>query len=87
MASRNERRKRAKRANVERSERIANAAKAYERDLIVKRNLSNPPERSYYPTVSCIGNMAGQSHRAYICRAGGAMERRRALALKLQGKW
>jgi hypothetical protein len=87
MASRNERRKRAKAANAERSERIANAAKAYERALIVKRNLSNPPERNFYPPVSCIGNMKAQSHRAYICRAGGGMERKRALALKAQGKW
>ena len=87
MTTRNERRKRAKAANAARTERIAKAALAYERDLIVKRNLANPPERSYYPKVSCIGNMEGQSHRVYLCRAGGAMERRRALALKLQGKW
>lgn len=36
---------------------------------------------------SCLANAASQSHRGYVCRAGGSMERRRALALKLQGKY
>lgn len=87
MSTRNERRKRAKARNLERSERIAKAARAYEVAKIVRDNLSRPVERSYYPTVSCIGNMEGQSHRAYVCKAGGGMDRRRALALKAQGKW
>lgn len=88
MASRNERRKRSKAANLERTVRIAQAALAYDRALIVKRNLSQPTERSYYPTVSCChpDAMKSQSHRAYICKAGGGMERRRVLALKSQGK-
>ncbi len=87
MATRNERRKRAKRANAERTERILAANAAYERALVVKRNLANPPERSYYPTKSCIADMGSQSHRVYICRASGAMPSQRANALKAQGKW
>lgn len=87
MASRHARRKAAKAANRERTERIAKAARSHQIAAIVKANLSAPIERNFYPTVSCIGNMAGQSHRAYVCRAGGGMERRRALALKAQGKW
>lgn len=87
MATRNQRRKAAKARNLERTEAIVAANAAYERALIVKRNLANPPERNYYPTVSCIGDMKAQSHRAYVCRAGGGMDRRRALALKAQGKW
>ncbi len=66
--TRNQRRKAAKAANAERSQRIAEASKAYERALIVKRNLAQPVERNYYPQ-SCLAGMEGQSHRAYICRA------------------
>ncbi len=87
MASRNERRKRSKAANAERTANIVAANAAYERALIVKRNLSSPIERNYYPPKSCLADMASQSHRGYVCRAGGAMDRRRALALKAQGKW
>lgn len=87
MSNRHSRRKAAKAANVERTEQIIAANAAYERALIVKRNLSTQPERNFYPAVSCIGNMAGQSHRAYICRASGGMGRQRAMALKAQGKW
>lgn len=87
MATRNQRRKAAKAKNLARTEAIIAANAAYERALIVKRNLANPPERNYYPAVSCIGDMKAQSHRAYVCRAGGGMDRRRALALKAQGKW
>lgn len=38
---------------------------------IVRRNMSRPPERNFYPP-SCLNNLAGQSHRVYICRASGS---------------
>ena len=66
--TRHQRRKLAKQANVERSQAIALAAIAYNRALIVKRNMERRPERNYYP-ASCLANMEAQSHRAYICRA------------------
>ncbi len=66
--TRNQRRKAAKAANAQRSVNIAEAAKAYERALIVKRNMAAKPERNYYPQ-SCLAGMESQSHRAYICRA------------------
>lgn len=40
-------------------------------DNIRKNNLSNPHnrERNYYaPIQDSVGSMAGQSHRAYICK-------------------
>lgn len=85
--TRNERRKKAKAANLERSIRIATAAKAYEVSKIVKENLSKPIERNYYPTISCVGELKAKSHAIYVCRASGGMNRSRAMALKAQGKW
>lgn len=87
MATRNERRARAKAANAARSERIANAARAYDIALKVKANLSAPKERNYYPNSSCVADLKAKSHRVYVCRASGGMERGRAMALKAQGKY
>lgn len=33
---------------------------------------------------SCLAGMSGQSHRGYICRAGGQMNRGRAMALAVK---
>lgn len=88
--TRNERRKAAKARLNAKLERIAKAElgrQADERRAIVKRNLASPIERNYYPARSCIAEMQGASHRAYICRASGGMPRQRALALKAKGSW
>jgi hypothetical protein len=60
--------------------------------LRLKRDGSIEPIRERRKVVSvsipsCLANAASQSHRGYVCRAGGSMERKRALALKLQGKY
>lgn len=83
MASRNERRKRAKANNAARTERIANAAKAYERALIIKRNLGSPIERTYdYGTSSfeLVRRNAGPSYSAK--REDDAMLRGKAYTAK-----
>jgi hypothetical protein len=67
--TRNQRRRAAMKANTARTARIAQASRANDIALIVKRNLSNPIERNYFSPVSCIGQMESQSHRAYVCRA------------------
>lgn len=65
---------------------------------IVKSNLNSPIERSGlsldktgalsggygYGLRSCLSGMKEQSHRPYICRAGGQMNRSRAMALALK---
>ncbi len=84
--SRHQRRKAAKERNTLKSEGIAKASLAYDKAEIVRRNMGSPMERNYYPQSS-MSDMAGQSHRGYICRASGGMGRQRALALKAQGKW
>ena len=85
--TRHQRRKAARQASLERSERIVLAHRAWERSETVKRNLSVAKERNYYPQ----SQMAGLSENAarFNCsgRGPGAMNRRRALALKAQGKW
>ena len=83
MASRNQRRKRAKAANSARTERIANAAKAYERALIIKRNLASPPERTYdygLTSIELVRRNAGPSYSA--TREDAAMLRGRPLTAK-----
>ncbi len=84
--TRHQRRKAAKIASLDKSERIAIASKAYDKANLVNNNLSSPIERNYYPQSSMAGMME-QSHRGYICRASGGMGRGRAMALKAQGKW
>lgn len=88
--TRNQRRKVARERLLAKSERIAKAElarQADERRALVQANKMAPkPERNAYP-ASCLANMQGSSHRAYICRAGGQMPHGRALALKAQGKW
>ena len=83
MATRNERRKRAKAANSARTERIANAAKAYERALIIKRNLASPPERVYdygLSSFELVRRNAGPSYSAK--REDAAMLRGKAYSAK-----
>lgn len=88
--TRNERRKAAKarlKAKQERFEARIEAQRLENVRTIVQRNLRSPIERNFYPKTSCIADMAGNSHRAYICRASGGMPRQRALALKAKGSW
>lgn len=84
--TRHQRRKLARKLASDHAERLAKANAAFERDLIVKRNLASKPERNYYPQSS-MADMAGMSHRGYVCRASGAMSKRSALALKMKGAW
>lgn len=88
MASRHSRRKKAAltKANAIIAEARAEHAKTVR--AIVKRNLASPIERNYYKgTTSTLSAMQSASHRGYVCRAGGSMERRRALSLKAKGGW
>lgn len=77
--TRHQRRKAAKAANVERTKEIAKASLAYDRALIVKRNLQRPVERNYFATIrSCLDGIEGASHRAYVCQnAKGSVDKRR----------
>lgn len=87
--TRHQRRKLAAVRSAEKTERLASAALAHRNAAIVSANMSNPvrPERS----AKGMGNRSvytgADSHRGYVCKAGGSMERRRAMALKSQGKW
>lgn len=67
MANRHQRRKAAERKLTEKMQRIRVANEAYEREKIVKANKRSPIERNYYPQ-SCMANLKGQSHRAYVGR-------------------
>lgn len=88
MANRHQRRKRALAKQAERTERLALAAIADRNAKIVRDNMSSPVRPSgsgkmgnrsvYQPSVS---------HHGHVCRAGGAMEARRALALKAKGNF
>jgi len=84
--TRNERRKAAKSRLAAKQERFLGRVEAQRLETnraIVKSNLNSPkPERS--TLHSCLSSMAEQSHRAYICRAGGQMVRSRAMALALK---
>jgi hypothetical protein len=85
--TRHQRRKAAKAASLAKSERIAVAAKAYDRAQTVKRNMGSPIERNYYPQsqLASFGDTAARFSSSG--RGPGSMNRRRALALKAQGKW
>lgn len=89
-ASRNERRKAAQARLLAKNERFlarVEACRVQTIKAVVRENMSNrKPERNYYPQ-SCLANMQGSSHRAYICRASGAMSKRSADALKAKGAW
>jgi rRNA-processing protein FCF1 len=68
MSSRHTRRKAAK-AKAE--AKTLELAKAYRSHLVqetVARNMSQKPERNYYPPSSCMADLAGKSHRAYVCQ-------------------
>lgn len=84
--TRNERRKAAKSRLAAKQERFLGRVEAQRLENvreIVKSNLNSPkPERSHLH--SCLAGMQGQSHRPYICRAGGQMVRQRAMALALK---
>lgn len=41
----------------------------------------------YYADHSNISRFTGESHRGHVCRAGGSMNRRSALALKMKGSY
>ncbi len=85
--TRHQRRKAARKANLAKSERIALAAKAYDRAETVKRNMGSPVERNYYPQsqLSALGTSAVRFNSSG--RGSGAMPARRASALKASGKW
>lgn len=87
--SRAQRRQLAKERLIAKSVRIANASEAARLSgvrLKVEANLASPPKRNYYPE-SNLASFAGLSHRGYVCKAGGSMDRRRALALKARGSY
>lgn len=87
--TRNERRKSAKQRLELKSARIAKAELARLNNgnrAIVKANLASPIVVETH-IRSCLANLADQSHRGYVCRAGGGMDRRRAMALKARGSW
>lgn len=85
--TRHQRRKAAKAKSIAKTERIILAHKAWERSERVKRNMGQPIERNYYPQ-SQMGTLSENAARFNSSGRGpGAMNRRRALALKAQGKW
>lgn len=68
MSSRHTRRKAAKAKALAKSEALAQAHKAWERSLIVKRNLANPvipiEERAWHGIVDSTLRVAGKAARA-----------------------
>ena len=86
--TRHQRRKAAKLRASEKLASLVVAAIADRNAKIVAANLANPvrPERS-----GKLGNRSVytgvDSHRGYVCRAGGQMGRQRALALKAKGSY
>lgn len=87
--TRNERRMTAKLRLEAKLHRLAKAELGRQRDereAIVKGNTYSHEPRNLYPQ-SCLANIKGMSHRGYVCRAGGGMPRRSALALKAKGSW
>lgn len=99
--SRSARRAIAKKRALEKSYRIAKAAKAY--DLAKVREIVSQPKRhrveqfidatgaisggyGYGKSKSCLTDMASQSHRGYVCRASGSMSKRTTDALRNAGK-
>ncbi len=88
--SRNARRKLKRQREAAKLERLAKAELARRQDEvrdIVRRNLSGPKPSNVGNIRSCMSDLASQSHRGYVCRAGGQMPKQRAMALKAQGKW
>jgi|JI10StandDraft_1071094.scaffolds.fasta_scaffold1346821_1 hypothetical protein len=83
--TRHQRRKLARKLASDHAERLAKANAAFERDLIVKRNMQHAPERNYYPQSS-MSNMLGHSHRGYVCQASGSMSKRGVQSLRARGK-
>lgn len=86
--TRHQRRKAVAKRNADKLERLATAAIAERNAKIVSANLSSPvrPERS-----GTLGNRSvyqgSDSHRGYVCKAGGSMPRSRAMALKAKGSY
>lgn len=81
--TRHQRRKAAKSASLQKSEALAKASVAYDRQGKIRDNLSSPIRRKgltlssdgslvggegYYPQSS-MADMASQSHRGYVCKA------------------
>lgn len=87
--SRNARRKAAQARLLAKSERIAKASLAWERDQrdnVMKDNLSRPKpshveQRANNALRSNFGGFAGQSHRGYVSAASGSMSKRSTLAV------
>lgn len=87
--SRNERRKAAQARLTAKSERIAKASLAWERDQrdnVVKHNLSTPKptsvERKANSALSSnFGGFEGQAHRGYVTQASGSMNKRSTIAV------
>lgn len=87
--TRHQRRKLAVKRNAEKLERLATAAIADRNAKIVAANLSSPvrPERSERGLGNRSVYMGADSHRGYVCKAGGSMPRGRAMALKAKGSY
>lgn len=88
--SRNARRKLARERKAAKLARLAKAEigrRQQEVKDIVSSNLASPKPDNRGNIRSCLSDIQSQSHRGYVCRAGGQMEARRASALKAQGKW
>lgn len=94
MASRHQRRKK---AAIKREAILSAKAQSFVADgvkAIVKRNLATPiseserlERRAWQGIGMTITAMKAASHRGYVCKAGGSMDRRRALALKAKGSY
>jgi len=85
--TRHQRRKRVKLLTVEHNAKLVKAEQAFQRDLTVKRNMQNRPERNYYPQSS-LSNLGSTAARFISSgRGSGAMPKRQALALKMRGAW
>jgi hypothetical protein len=86
--SRNERRKAAKERFNRKVLNQTKAKVARARQAVkdtVHLNMSDHVERNFYPQSSS-SVMAGQSHRGYVCRAGGSISKQGALALSTRVK-
>jgi hypothetical protein len=87
--TRHQRRKLAAARNADKLARLACAAIAERNAAIVNANLSSPvrPERSPKGMGNRSVYAGSDSHRGYVCKAGGAMPRNRAMALKAKGSY
>ena len=89
MATRNQRRKAKKARDRAKQKRLNGVMLGKQKDYvqeIVRRNLSSPPQREAGNIRSCLSNLGTQSHRGYVCRASGSMNRQRALALQSKNR-